>query len=59
MKPVEMFAVERPWITVDCIGNVKDSPVMESVAKNPNFENPWAKFDLVGLLLLHLNIKAF
>jgi len=49
-----MFAVERPWITIDCIGNIKDSPVMESVAKNPNFENPWAKFDLVSYFYLYI-----
>ena len=57
MKKIDFQSVEKPQVTIDCVGSSVTSPIIASAKKNPNFENPWAKFDLV-CNLYNLNIHS-
>ncbi|XP_066910478.1 otoferlin-like [Clytia hemisphaerica] len=48
LKPISFYkTVEKPQVFVDCVGKGVASPIIESVKKNPNFEEPYNKFELM------------
>lgn len=58
MKKIQFQAIEKPQVTVECVGHSISSPIAQSAKKNPNFDEPWAMFDLVSDQFSHYVAKG-